>query len=87
MSRTSEEADLLYKSEPDTLDRCVIHLQEDNLMILPCDTIYGLGGKVDTTLQKLRALKEHIGQQQFAILSTLEQAHQLCIVPEVLQDH
>ncbi|RFU94654.1 Sua5/YciO/YrdC/YwlC family protein [Sphaerochaeta halotolerans] len=87
MSRTSEEAELLYKSEPDTLDRCVIHLQEDNLMILPCDTIYGLSGKVDTTLQKLRALKEHIGQQQFAILSTLEQAHQLCIVPEVLQDH
>ncbi len=46
MSWRSEEAELLYKSEPETLDRCVVHLQEDKLMILPCDTIYGLSGKL-----------------------------------------
>jgi L-threonylcarbamoyladenylate synthase len=56
-------------------------------MILPCDTIYGLSGKVDTTLQKIRVLKEHLGQQQFAVLATLEQAQQLCKVPEVLLQH
>ncbi|MCK9348395.1 MAG: Sua5/YciO/YrdC/YwlC family protein [Sphaerochaeta sp.] len=87
MSWRGEEAELLYKSEPETLDRCVFHLQEDHLMILPCDTIYGLSGKVDTTLHKIRALKEHLGQQQFAVLATLEQAQHLCQVPEVLHDH
>lgn len=28
-----------------------------------------------------------MGQQQFAVLATLEQAQQLCIVPEVLHEH
>ena len=37
MSWRGEEAELLYKSEPETLDRCVFHLQEDHLMIhWPC---------------------------------------------------
>ncbi len=82
-----EEAELLYKSEPGTVDRCVKHLREDKLMILPCDTIYGLSGKVETTLSAICSLKEHLGQQQFAILATLEQAMKFCEVPPELLDH
>ncbi|MGH0051858.1 MAG: L-threonylcarbamoyladenylate synthase [Sphaerochaetaceae bacterium] len=87
MNLMDEEAELFYKSDPGTMERCIYHLRSDNLMILPCDTIYGLSGKVDTTLSKLRELKEHVGQQQFAILATMEQAKYLCNVPKALESH
>ncbi|MGE4454118.1 MAG: L-threonylcarbamoyladenylate synthase [Sphaerochaeta sp.] len=82
-----EEAELFYKSEPGTIHRCVEHLRENKLMILPCDTVYGLSGKVETTLSAICALKEHLGQQQFAILATMDQVRALCEVPPELLNH
>lgn len=82
-----EEAQLLYKTVDSTIDRVVQYLQEDDLLVLPCDTIYGLSGRYATTFDKLCALKKTTGQHQFIVLATLEQAHQLCKVPPILEKH
>lgn len=82
------EAQLLYKTEKHSIEEIVCMLEDEKLVVLPCDTIYGLSGKVGpTTLMALRELKQTVHQQQFAILATLEQAQSLCVVPPVLLEH
>lgn len=83
----AEEAQLLYKTVDSTVDEVVASLQEGKILVLPCDTIYGLSGQYNTTLEKLCSLKQKIGQHQFIVLATLEQAHQLCKVPPQLAKH
>lgn len=87
MGRMVEEAQLLYKTVDSTVDQVVQLLREEQLLVLPCDTIYGLSGQYATTYEKLCALKKPIGQHHFIVLATLESAHQLCIVPPVLRKH
>ncbi len=87
MYNTGEEAQLFYKSQPGTIEYSVELLRNDQLMILPCDTIYGLSGKIGTTLELLRKIKHQVGQQQFNVLATLEQAQKLCEVPPALLGH
>ena len=84
MSWMSEEAELLYSSVEGTVERVVQLLKEGQLVVLPCDTIYGLSGIVGQTLPKLQELKPG---QQYAVLGSLEQAQQLCEVPPELAVH
>ncbi len=82
------EALLLYKNQKDTIQKTVSILKADTLVVLPCDTIYGLSGKVGPfTCSALKELKKSVQQQQFAILATLEQAQDLCFVPDILLEH
>src|SRR5690554_6569725 len=84
MSWMSEEAELLYSSVEGTVERVVQLLKEGQLVVLPCDTIYGLSGIVGQTLSKLQELNPG---QQYAVLASLEQAQQLCVVPPELASH
>jgi L-threonylcarbamoyladenylate synthase len=84
MSLMHEEAELLYASVEGTVERVVQLLEEGQLVVLPCDTIYGLSGVVGQTLSQLQELKPG---QQYAVLATLEQAQQLCEVPYELTKH
>ncbi|MGE4583357.1 MAG: L-threonylcarbamoyladenylate synthase [Sphaerochaeta sp.] len=82
-----EEAQLIYTTEQDSVNRIVRLLRAGNIIVLPCDTIYGLSGLYQSTLSQLRTLKMGSGEQQFAVLATMEQAKRLCKVPEVLEQH
>lgn len=84
MSLMHEEAELLYASVDGTVERVVQLLEEGQLVVLPCDTIYGLSGVVGQTLSQLQELKPG---QQYAVLASLEQAQQLCVVPSDLAMH
>lgn len=86
MSRDQEEAEVLYKQVPGTLEKTVRLLQEDKVMVLPCDTIYGLCAKVGPAEQALRSVKYRGETKPFLILATLEQAKSLCIVPKDVED-
>ncbi|NBK21894.1 MAG: Sua5/YciO/YrdC/YwlC family protein [Spirochaetia bacterium] len=82
MSKEHEEAEVLYRQLPGTLEKIVHLLQEDKVVVLPCDTIYGLCAKVGPALQALRTVKYRGETKPFIVLATLEQARHLCIIPE-----
>lgn len=81
----SEDAEVLYKQVPGTLEKTVTLLQEDKVVVLPCDTIYGLCAKVGPAEQALRSVKYRGETKPFLILATLEQAKKICIVPEDIE--
>jgi len=85
MSNDQEEAEVLYKQLPGTLEKTVKLLQEDKVMVLPCDTIYGLCAKMGPAEQALRAVKYRGETKAFLVLATLEQAKQICKVPEDIE--
>jgi len=76
-----KESDVLYRQNPDTLDIVVERLKNDEVIVLPCDTIYGLCAKMGPAEEKLYALKERDQRKPFLILATLEQAKAICDVP------
>lgn len=83
----NDEAQLLYKGVDGTVDQVVDILNDGQILVLPCDTIYGLSGMYGTTLERLQALK-HQGQgHQFILLATMTQAEALCKVPPALKYH
>ncbi|MGB4407610.1 MAG: Sua5/YciO/YrdC/YwlC family protein [Sphaerochaeta sp.] len=86
MSNDHEEAEVLYKQLPGTLDKTVRLLEEDKVMVLPCDTIYGLCAKVGPAEQALRSIKYRGETKPFLVLATLEQAKQMCIVPKDVEE-
>lgn len=77
-----EEAEVLYKQVPGTLEKTVRFLQEDKVIVLPCDTIYGLCAKVGPAEMALRSVKYRGETKPFLILATLEQAKGICIIPK-----
>lgn len=85
MSNDHEEAEVLYKQVPGTLEKTIKILQADMVMVLPCDTIYGLCAKVGPAEQALRSVKYRGETKPFLVLATLEQAKNICIVPEDLE--
>ncbi len=87
MKRIPEEAVLLYKGVPGTLEYVVELLKQGQLVVLPCDTIYGLSGIYGAALPLLRRAKEMVGQHEFPVLATIEQAKELCDVPDILVKH
>ena len=80
MSNDYEEAEVLYKQLPGTVEKTVALLQADKVMVLPCDTIYGLCAQVGPAEQALRTVKYRGETKPFLVLATLEQAKQICIV-------
>ncbi|MDD4574768.1 MAG: L-threonylcarbamoyladenylate synthase [Sphaerochaeta sp.] len=86
MTKELEEAEVLYKQVPGTLERTVKLLQEDKVVVLPCDTIYGLCAKVGPAEQALRSVKYRGETKPFLILATLEQAKKICIVPKDVEE-
>ena len=55
---SDKESNVCYKSQADALDLTVRMLDEGKVLVLPCDTIYGLCAKVGkTTMEALYALK------------------------------
>lgn len=82
MSRDDEEAEVLYRQLPGTLEKTVKFLQEDKVVVLPCDTIYGLCAKVGRAEQALRSVKYRGETKPFIVLATLEQAKRMCFVPK-----
>ncbi|MDT4761433.1 L-threonylcarbamoyladenylate synthase [Sphaerochaeta sp. PS] len=81
-----EEAEVLYRQLPGTLDRVVQLLQEDKVLVLPCDTIYGLCAKVGSAEQALRKVKYRGETKPFLVLATLSQAKEICIVPKDIEE-
>ena len=79
-----QEAELLYKDIHRTVEQAAKYLGEDEVLVLPCDTIYGFSARYGTAEAKLRKLKN---QNPFPVLATLEQAKELCVVPPELEDH
>ena len=86
MNTNHEESEVLYKQVPGTIERTVEFLQMDKVIVLPCDTIYGLCAKVGPAEQALRSVKYRGETKPFLVLATLEQAKQLCVVPKDVED-
>jgi L-threonylcarbamoyladenylate synthase len=81
MTNLEEEAEVLYRQIPGTVDQVVALLRDDKVVVLPCDTIYGLCAKVGPAEQTLRNIKYRAETKPFLILATLGQAKALCDVP------
>ncbi len=77
------ESQVCYKSQADALDLTVRMLSEGKILVLPCDTIYGLCAKKGKeTSDALHELKDRDFQKPFLELATMEQAKSLCHVPD-----
>ncbi len=68
---------VIEKSRPESLKLIVQYLQRGEVVLLPCDTIYGFVGMVDLSLEKLNALKGRNGEKHFIQLVTFEMASQI----------
>jgi len=79
---SDKESRVCYKAQPESLELAVKMLDEGKILVLPCDTIYGLCAKVGKeTMEKLYSLKERDQRKPFLELATLVQAKALCVVP------
>jgi L-threonylcarbamoyladenylate synthase len=76
-----ETSEVLYLQDQKTFEKTVKILSEDKVMVLPCDTIYGLCAKVGTGEKNLKAVKPREASKPFLVLATIEQAKELCDVP------
>jgi L-threonylcarbamoyladenylate synthase len=73
---------VVYRQDPETLELVVKALREGDVMVLPCDTIYGLCAKVgQETMESIYALKERDQRKPFLLLATMHQAKEICQVP------
>lgn len=78
-----EESRVVYVGQEGTVDTVVEALRNDAVVVLPCDTIYGLCAKVGPRTQKaLYDLKSRDQRKPFLQIATLEQAEEICEVPE-----
>lgn len=76
-----ETSEVLYLQDQKTFERTVKILSEDKVMVLPCDTIYGLCAKVGTGEKNLKLVKPREASKPYLVLATIEQAKELCDVP------
>lgn len=81
-----ETSEVLYQQDQNTFERTLQLLKDDNVMVLPCDTIYGLCAKMGPAEQKIRELKKRDEGKPFLVLATLNQAKELCYVPKLISD-
>ncbi|HHU88985.1 MAG: L-threonylcarbamoyladenylate synthase [Sphaerochaetaceae bacterium] len=72
---------VVEKSDPNSLPLIANHLKGGDLVIMPCDTIYGIVGVVDLSLAKLNQLKGRGGEKHFIQLVTLEMANSIARCP------
>ena len=83
--KADETSEVLYLGEQTTLNRVVELMNQNEVVILPCDTIYGLCAKVGPAEQTLRNIKGREETKPFIQLATVEQALAMCDVPEEIR--
>ncbi|MGD1822641.1 MAG: L-threonylcarbamoyladenylate synthase [Pleomorphochaeta sp.] len=77
-----EYSEVLYIEQENTFNRTIELLNENKVLVLPCDTIYGLCAKMGDAEETLRSIKKRRETKPFLVLATLEQAKELCYIPE-----
>jgi len=77
-----EYSEVLYIEQENTFDRTIELLSENKVLVLPCDTIYGLCAKMGEAEETLRNIKKRRETKPFLVLATLEQAKELCFIPD-----
>lgn len=77
-----KESTVWYRGEKDTLEKTVKALAEGNVMVLPCDTIYGICARIgQEEMEAIYSLKERDPRKPLLQLATKEQAEEICMVP------
>ncbi|MGD1816511.1 MAG: L-threonylcarbamoyladenylate synthase [Pleomorphochaeta sp.] len=77
-----EYSEVLYIEQENTFNRTIELLRENKVLVLPCDTIYGLCAKMGEAEDTLRNIKKRKETKPFLILATIEQAKELCYIPD-----
>jgi len=69
---------IINKANPETLETISTLIREGGVVVLPCDTIYGLCAAYKIGDKALMDLKGRPEDKPFLILATIEQAKKLC---------
>lgn len=77
-----ERSEVLYLEHEETFEKTIQLLNENKVIVLPCDTIYGLCAKMGEAEETLRNIKNRKETKPFLILATLKQAQDICEVPQ-----
>lgn len=80
-----EYSEVLYIEQENTFNRTIELLKENKVLVLPCDTIYGLCAKIGEAEETLRNIKKRRETKPFLVLATLDQAKELCFIPEEIE--
>lgn len=70
---------ILDKNNPDIISLCSQMIIEGKVVVIPCDTIYGLSSLYIDGCQVLKDLKGRDANKPFLVLATLEQAKDICV--------
>ncbi len=70
---------IINKANPETLETISTLIKEGGVVVLPCDTIYGLCAAYKIGDKALMDLKGRPEDKPFLILATIEQAKKLCV--------
>jgi len=70
---------ILNKTNPETLETISTLISDGGVVVLPCDTIYGLCAAYKIGDKALMDLKGRPENKPFLILATIEQAKKLCV--------
>jgi len=81
-----EYSEVLYIEQENTFNRTIELLNDNDVLVLPCDTIYGLCAKMGEAEETLRNIKKRRETKPFLVLATLEQAKELCDIPQDIID-
>ena len=70
---------ILNKMNPETLETVSDLIRDGGVLVLPCDTIYGLCSAYHIGEKALIDLKGRPDNKPFLILATIKQAEELCV--------
>lgn len=70
---------IINKANPETLETISTLIRDGGVVVLPCDTIYGLCAAYKIGDKALMDLKGRPEDKPFLILATIEQAKKLCV--------
>ena len=78
-----DKSEVLYLQQESAFERTVEQLNDNKVIVLPCDTIYGLCAKMgEKGERELKNIKIRGDEKPFLVLSTLNQVQELCEVPD-----
>lgn len=74
---------IIDKNSPDSPDICAKAILDGKVVVIPCDTIYGLSSLYIKGNEALRKLKGRDADKPFLVLATIDQAKSICTdIPE-----
>jgi len=73
--------EIIQRNDRDAVDRVVEELLQGNVLILPCDTIYGLVGVVEESEETLKMVKGRPETKPFLQLCTIEMVMEIAAGP------